>query len=145
MALALRTTEDAEAAHEPTKPPEARSDDAADYDDGLLAVAGPIMGLCYGILFAIAAFTFSGAGSALFAVVISTFFGVIYFAIPMVFLRIRNSRDKRWSNDTAQSRSPEVDVWTGRMRRSEAIIQIVSIPATIVVAFAFLAIRWSFL
>jgi hypothetical protein len=38
-----------------------------------------------------------------------------------------------------------VETCTGEMSRSEAIIQIVSIPVAIVVGFTLLAIRWSLL
>lgn len=112
-----------------------------EHDDGLLAVAGPIMAVCYLLFFAIAAVTFFPNGTALFAVVISISFALIYFAIPMLFLRTRAARDRRWLKDE-QARSPIVEVWTGPMRRWEAIVQIVSVPAAILMGFALLAIRW---
>lgn len=122
----------------------ARDEDAyVEYDDGLLAVAGPIMILCYTLFFSIAAITFYGTGMALFAVAISAFFGLIYFAIPLLMFRIRSTRDGRWQSDSAHAGSAEVDVWTGRMRRWEAIVQIVSIPLAILMGFTLLAIRWS--
>ncbi len=114
-----------------------------EYDDGLLAVAGPIMVLCYTLFFSIAAITFYGTGMAFFAVAISAFFALIYFAIPLLMLRIRSARDGRWQSDAAHARSAEVDVWTGRMRHWEAIVQIASIPLAILMGFTLLAIRWS--
>ena len=62
-----------------------------EYDDGLLAVAGPIMAYA-GALVAIASFTFLGSGDAVFAVVISVGFGVMYFAVPLIMRRVRRAR-----------------------------------------------------
>jgi len=118
-------------------------DDVVEYDDGLLAIAGPIMLGCYVLLFSIAAFTFMSSGGALFAVVISTFFAVVFFAIPYIFFRIRSGHDERWRKDPDTARTPLVDTWTGSLRRWEAVVQIVSIPLAIVMGFALLAIRWS--
>lgn len=143
MSLALRkpsTSEHVELSAD--KPPSAR-DDVIEYDDGLLAVAGPIMLICYSLLFTIAAFTFSGTGYALFAVVISVFFAVVYYAIPLLFLKIRAARDTRWRRDASAATSPIVETLTGSMRRWEAIVQIVSIPLAILMGFTLLAIRWS--
>ncbi|MCC7251830.1 hypothetical protein, partial [Hyphomicrobium sp.] len=99
--------------------------------------------ICYSLLFTIAALTFIGSGAALFAVVISAFFAVVFFAIPALFLRIRAARDTRWRRDADAATSPIVETWTGSMRRWEAVVQIVSIPLAILVGFALLAIRWS--
>ena len=110
-------------------------------DDGLLAVAGPIMASAYALLLAVAAVTFFRSGGAFFAVVISIVFAAIYFAIPMLFLKIRRTRDQRF-HESELAASSVVDVWTGPMRRSEAVVQIVSIPLAILLGFTLLAIRW---
>jgi hypothetical protein len=123
--------------------PESARDEVAEHDDGLLAVAGPIMLICYSLLFTIAAFTFFRSGGALFAVVISVFFAVVFFTIPVLFLKIRAARDPRWTRGGDGATSPIVETCTGSIRRWEAIVQIVSIPLAIVMGFALLAIRWS--
>jgi len=119
----------------------AENAEPSETDDGLLAVAGPIMASAYALLLAVAAVTFFRSGEAFFAVVISIVFAAIYFAIPMLFLRIRRTHDQRFHKNE-QAASSLVDVWTGPMRRSEAIVQIVSIPLAILLGFTLLAIRW---
>jgi len=124
---------------------EGARDAVVEYDDGLLAIAGPIMGVCYSLLFTVAVFTFMSSGDALFAVAISIVFALVFFAIPVLFLKIRAARDRRWCRDARAATSPVVEIWTGSMRRWEAIVQIVSIPLAILTGFALLAIRWSLL
>lgn len=119
--------------------------DTIEYDDGLLAVAGPIMILCYVLLFVVAAITFFANGSALFAVAVSAVFGVVFFAVPLMLLKMRAKRDGRWIKDAPHTTCAAVETCTGEMSRSEAIIQIVSIPVAILVGFTLLAIRWSLL
>jgi hypothetical protein len=114
-------------------------------DDGLLSVAGPIIVLCYVLMFGIAGFTFFGSGQALFVVAISITFAVIYFAIPYIFLKIRAGRDPRWRRSTEKHRDPMVEVGTGSIHRWEAIVQIVSVPVAIVIGFFLFALRWSLL
>ncbi len=144
MSLALRKPS-------PTDQTEQSADEVTDardvdleYDDGLLAVAGPIMVVCYVLLLAIASVTFFSSGAAFFAVGISIVFAVVYFAIPIVFFRIRSTRDKRWLKDD-RATGPVVEVWTGSMRRWEAVVQIVAVPLAILMGFTLLAIRWSML
>ncbi|WP_334148045.1 hypothetical protein [Hyphomicrobium sp.] len=119
----------------------AENDEAAEDDDGLLAVAGPIMASAYALLLAVAAVTFFRSGGAFFAVVISIVFAAIYFAIPMLFFKIRRTQDQRFHKSELTA-SSVVDVWTGPMHRWEAIVQIVSIPLAILLGFTLLAIRW---
>lgn len=142
MSLALRKPKLSEQFELQNDEPASARDDVIEYDDGLLAVAGPIMIICYSLLFTIAAFTFS-SGYALFAVVISVLFAVVYYAIPLLFLKIRAARDTRWRRDASAATSPVVETLTGSMRRWEAIVQIVSIPLAILMGFTLLAIRWS--
>ena len=141
MSLALRKPIPAEETGQTAHEPDGARDEPFEHDDGLLAVAGPVMVLSYVLLFAIAAVTFFSSGAALFAVVISIAFAVIYFAIPILFSRMRAARDQRWRKDE-RATSPVVEVWTGSMRRWEAIVQIVSVPLAILMGFALLAIRW---
>ena len=115
---------------------------AIDYDDGLLAVAGPIMMLCYAGALGVAAFTFFGSGDALFGVIISVGFGVMYFAVPLLMRRVRGARDQRWQPDAAHRASAMVDLWTGPIRRWEGVAQIVSVPLAVLFGFASFAVIW---
>lgn len=114
-----------------------------DYDDGLLAVAGPIMMLCYAGALGIAAITFFGSGEALFGVIISVGFAVMYFTVPLVMRRVRGARDQRWQSDAARRAGAIVDLWTGPIRRWEAIVQIVSVPAAVLFGFAAFGLIWT--
>lgn len=116
---------------------------AVDYDDGLLAVAGPIMAGAYAGALAIAALTFFGSGDAMFAVVISVGFAAMYFTLPMFMRRVRGKHDQRWHPDADHKTSPMVDLWTGRVRRWEAIAQIVSVPLAVLFGFAAFSVIWS--
>jgi hypothetical protein len=118
-------------------------EDAVDYDDGLLAVAGPIMMLCYAGALGIAAFTFFGSGDALFGVVISFGFGLTYFIVPLLMRRVRNTHDRRWQTATPHKASPTVDLWTGPIRRWEGVAQIISVPLAVLFGFAGFAVIWS--
>ncbi|HEX2841070.1 hypothetical protein [Hyphomicrobium sp.] len=124
---------------------DADADENIEYDDGLLAVAGPIMIACYSLFFAIAAFTFFGTGTAFFSVGVSVLFAIVYFAIPMTMMKIRSTHDTRWRKQTSRASIPDVEVWTGSLKRWEAILQIVSVPLAILMGFALLALRWSML
>lgn len=144
MSVALEKPPPFDTVDRPADEPESAGDIPLEHDDGLLAVAGPIMVLCYVLFFTIASVTFFGSGAALFAVMISMVFAVVFFAIPILFLKTRATRDQRWCKDE-QATSPVVDVCTGSMRRWEAIVQIVSIPLAILMGFSLLAIRWALL
>jgi hypothetical protein len=116
---------------------------AADYDDGLLAVAGPIMIGAYAGALSVAAFTFFGSADALFAVVLSVAFAVMYFTLPLLMRRIRKARDGRWDRDALHATSPTVDLWTGPIRRWEGIAQIVAVPFAVLFGFAAFALIWT--
>lgn len=115
---------------------------AADYDDGLLAVAGPIMMLTYAGALGVAAFTFFGSGEALFPVVISIGFALAYFIVPLLMRRVRAARDPRWQTDAAHTSTAMVDLWTGPIRRWEGVVQIVSVPLAVLFGFAAFALIW---
>jgi hypothetical protein len=116
---------------------------AVDYDDGLLAVAGPIMVLCYAGALGIAALTFFGSGEALFGVVISVGFGGMYFTLPLLMRRVRSARDQRWQSDAAHRADALVELWTGPISRWEGIAQIVSVPLAVLFGFASFAVIWT--
>jgi hypothetical protein len=120
----------------------ASRESAVDYDDGLLAIAGPIMMLAYAGALGVAAFTFFGSGEALFPVVISIGFALMYFVVPLLMYRVRAARDPRWQRDTAQRTSAMVDVWTGTIRRWEGVVQIVIVPIAVLFGFASFALIW---
>ena len=96
-----------------------------------------------GALVAIASFTFLGSGDAVFAVVISVGFGVMYFAVPLIMRRVRGAHDQRWQPDAAHRASAMVDLWTGPIRRWEGVAQIVSVPLAVFLGFAAFAVIWS--
>lgn len=145
MSLALRKPSALDQEEFSVDEVEGARDEVVEYDDGLLAIAGPIMVICYSLFFTIATFAFMSSGNALFVVVISIFFAVVFFAIPVLFFKIRAARDERWRRDASVAANPVVEVWTGPMRRWEAIVQIVSIPVAILIGFTILTIRWSLL
>lgn len=120
-------------------------DEPNEYDDGLLAIAGPIMIICYALLFSVAAATFFSTGAALFAVVVSIAFAVVFFAIPITFFHLRAAQDTRWRKDASHSKSKLVETRTGSMRRWEAVVQIVTIPIVILLGFTALSVRWALL
>jgi hypothetical protein len=124
-------------------PVRTRLEPPADYDDGLLAAAGPIMMLCYVGALAIAAHTFFASGHAFFSVIVSTGFAVLYFTLPLLLGRTRNARDQRWYRDTPQRTSAEVDLWTGPVPRREGIVQIISVPVAVLLGFAAFAVIWT--
>jgi len=142
-AVVARSADDPAAA--PVSRPAAEGDEPGEYDDGLLAVAGPIIITCYTLLFAVAAVTFFSTGTAFFAVIVSIAFAVVFFAIPLTFFRLRASTDKRWRRDDEHSKSEFVETRTGPMRRWEAVVQIVTIPVVILLAFTALSVRWALL
>lgn len=114
-------------------------------DDGLLSIAGPIMVLCYVLMFGIAAVTFFSSTQALFVLTICSGFAVLYFSLPYLFMRIRSGRDGRFQRDAVKAHDPMVEVGTGSIHRWEAIVQILSVPVAIVIGFSLFAIRWSLL
>lgn len=120
-------------------------DEPLDYDDGLLAVAGPIMAVCYLAFFAIASITFFSSGAAFFAVGISMVLAIVFFAIPIFFFRQRAAHDARWYKGREHAQGELVDTWTGPIHRWEALAQIVAIPLAILMGFALLALRWGML
>ena len=146
MSLALKKPVPAAVSPHAVPNPEESARDTSDteeidHDDGLLAIAGPIMVACYVLFFIVAFVTFFGTGTALFAVGVGIAFTAVYFAIPLLFLRMRSKRDARWIKDD-QAKSPLVDVCTGQMKRWEAVLQIATIPLAILIGFSLLAIRW---
>ena len=144
-AAAFNGSSNEPAAPAPLSPADPALDEPGEYDDGLLAVAGPIIITCYTLLFAVAAATFFSTGAALFAVVVSIAFAVVFFAIPLTFFHLRAANDTRWRRDAVHSKSKIVETRTGPMRRWEAVVQIVTIPVVILLAFTALSIRWALL
>lgn len=115
---------------------------AADYDDGLLATAGPVMAGAYASALAITAFTFVSHGEALFAVTISSVFGAVYFTIAFLLLYVRRHRDSRWQTDGREKHAHEVAIYTGSIGRTEALLQMTIVPLAVVAAFSGFALIW---
>ncbi len=124
----------------PEAPAEAAEPD--DHDDGLLATGGPIMFAAMGAALAIAAVTFLTSGEALFAVVISGVYTVIFFGIPVLMSRIRTGHDTRWRQETPHRKHHLVATFTGIMGRREAVLQMVIVPIGVAFAFAAFSMIW---
>ena len=131
--------------------PDARSREAtakkvtepdADYDDGLLRTAVPIMIAAYGATMAIAAFTFWQSGAALLAIAVCVAYMAMFFGVPIVMSRVRNNLDTRWSQSHPEWRSEHVVVFGGALRRTEALLQMVIVPLAVAFAFAAFAAIW---
>lgn len=114
----------------------------ADYDDGLLATAGPIMAGAYAAALAIAAFTFMSRPEALFAVAISFVFGTVYFAVAAVAFYVRQHRDHRWRAEGREKHAHRVAIYTGTIHRTEALLQMTIVPLAVVAAFSAFAFVW---
>lgn len=113
-----------------------------DYDDGLLAVGGPIMAIAMGFALAAAGATFFAKGEALFAIVICIVYTVMFFGVPVMMTRIRSGHDARWCRDTPERRNHLVAIHTGLMRRHEAVLQMVIVPVGVSFAFAAFGLIW---
>jgi hypothetical protein len=112
-------------------------------DDGLLATAGPIMMLCYGIAFLTAVLTFMHKGEALIAVVISIGFAVMFFTIPLLMMRLRARHDTRWRRAERHRQSDHVDTYTGLIDRTSAVSHMVIVPVGVALAFISFAVIWT--
>lgn len=115
----------------------------ADYNDGLLSTAGPIMACAYAVALGIATLTFMNKGEALFAVSISCGFAIVFFVLPYLVLTVRKRHDRRWQGAARQRFAPKVSTFTGSIRRHEAIIQMVIVPLAVVMAFSSFALIWT--
>ena len=123
----------------PQSPPEAY----VEKDDGLLRTAGPIMMACYGIAFAAAVVTFMGSGEALFAVIISIGFAVMFFTMPLLMMRVRARHDARWQPADRYRQSDQVDTYTGPMERTSAVTHMVIVPIAVAIAFVSFSVIWT--
>lgn len=115
---------------------------AADYDDGLLPTAGPVIAGSYGLALVIAALTFMSNGEAMFAVAISSVFAAVYFALAFLIFMVRKHRDIRWQAEGRQKHAGEVAIYTGAIRRREALLQMTIVPLSVVAAFTVFALIW---
>jgi hypothetical protein len=109
-------------------------------DDGLLADAGPIMMVAYGLVLAVAVLTFKGSGEALLAVAVGTAFAIVFFGVPLAMMHTRARHDARWQKGAG--RSDTVDTYSGRVNRAEAVIHMVIVPVVVGIAFVGLATIW---
>jgi hypothetical protein len=111
-------------------------------DDGLLATAGPIMMVCYGIAFTSAVLTFMSNGEAMLAVAVSIGFAVMFFTVPLLMMRVRARYDTRWRPAEWSSHSDKVDTYTGPMDRTSAVVHMVIVPLAVAFAFVGFATIW---
>jgi hypothetical protein len=133
LKVALRSTETAA-----MRSPETHGEE----DDGLAAAAGPIMVAAYAVVLIVAILAFKANGEALLAVAVSIAFAIVFFAVPLAMMRVRARHDARWRKDGAARDSETVGTFTGRIRRTEAVVQMVIVPVVVSAAFiAFAVIR----
>nr|PZN75716.1 MAG: hypothetical protein DIU57_18045 [Pseudomonadota bacterium] len=113
-----------------------------EYDDGLLATGLPIMISAIGVALAVAVATFFTNGEALFAVVISIAYAAVFFGVPAIMARLRSRHDTRWKPLPPHARDHIVSIYTGFMKRHEAILQMVIVPVGVAFAFAGFSLIW---
>lgn len=113
-----------------------------DYDDGLLRIAVPIMIVAYGSALGIVTATFWQSGEALFPIVICAVYIMMFFGVPILMSQVRNRHDTRWESRHPEATSDKVSVFTGRIGRTEAVLQIIIVPLVVVFAFAAFSIIW---
>ena len=121
-----------------------RPDEPGDYDDGLLSVGTPIMLAAYGSMIFVAVVTFMASRGALLAIAVCAVYMVMYFGVPLVMLRQRNRYDTRWQLDTPARSADVIEVFTGPIRRREALAQMTIVPVCVAVAFASFAVILQF-
>ena len=107
-----------------------------DYDDGLLATAGPIMLGAYLATLLIAAFTFWNSRATLLSIAICAVYLAMFFGVPFIMARIRNAHDTRWRSTEPERTNEQVEIFTGTIHRNEALLQMIIVPVCIVFAFA---------
>ncbi len=119
------------------------SEPPADHDDGLLGQAMPMFGAAYAVMFLAAAVTFWSSGAALFAVVISAGYTLMYFAVPIIMTNLKHVHDTRWTSDVRQVDAAIVDTYTGPIKRWEALLQMVLIPFAVATTFVVFCVIWT--
>lgn len=113
-----------------------------DYDDGLLSTAGPVMIVNMGAALVILALTFLASGEALFAILISSAYVAMFFGLPVIMTRMRNRHDTRWTPNVPQRSQHVVTVFTGTIKRHEAVAQMLIVPLGLTFAFASFGLIW---
>lgn len=129
-------------ASEPAENLTAQDTEPVEYDDGLLATGVPIMISAIWLALAIAAATFFTSGEALFAVVISIAYTAVFFGVPALMARLRSRHDNRWKPRPPHTRDRVVSIYTGTMKRHEAVLQMVVVPVGVAFAFAGFGLIW---
>ena len=114
----------------------------ADSDDGLLGQALPVVGVAYAAMFLAGVMTFWSSGAALFAVLISAGYTMMYFGVPLWMAWVRRSHDERWVTRTDRATTAMVDTYTGPLKRWEAVLQMVLIPIAVSVTFIAFCVIW---
>ncbi|MFV0295912.1 MAG: hypothetical protein ACK5JT_07305 [Hyphomicrobiaceae bacterium] len=122
--------------------PGTTADTNFDEDDGLLGTALPIMLFAYIAALAIVTFTFFAAGEALLSIGVCFAYVAMFFGVPWLMARIRNAHDTRWKPDAPSRHSHEIEVYSGKIGRFEAILQMVIVPLCVMFMFAAFAVIW---
>lgn len=78
--------------------------------------------------FAAIVFAFSGSKEVLFVLGVVTAFGAVFFGVPVILSRINKRSDPTRSK-------PYLDTLNGRLSKSEALAQIVMVPALLTLGF----------
>lgn len=81
--------------------------------------------------FAVLALTFIGKTDMGLVLLVIAFFGAMFFAVPMVLLRINKKTDP--SQD-----KPYLETLDGRLSRSEALAQIIVVPVILTIGLIFI-------
>lgn len=100
------------------------------------AAAGVMMVGVYAALMGAFAITLGGEGHSAFAIAIGVFFVAMFFAVPIVFLRLERDGSRRPSLTTFLETG--IDTATGRLSGGGALVQMLIVP--FLLALAILAI-----
>lgn len=128
-ALPLRTEQMSDAALQPGQ------EQGGDIDDGLLRVAVPLMIACYVIAALSVTVTFWRSVETLLAIAICVLYGVMYFGIPIIMMRIRKTHDQRWRSTEPERSSNMISVCTGPTTRFDAVLQMILVPLAVAILF----------
>ena len=68
----------------------------------------------------------------------------MFFTLPWLMLGVRVRHDRRWVRSEAVRSAPVVAIFTGRIRRDEALAQMLIVPIAVVIAFSAFGLIWTF-
>ena len=100
--------------------------------------AGGLMIAVYGGLMGAFALTMAVGGPATFAIVISSFYVVMFFAVPAIFLGVERDGERRPS--LGEFLESGIDTATGPISGRGALVQMLVVPALLTLAIAAMGI-----